>query len=216
VGNAQKIQQIRDYMARNNILNSGENIDAMLRSNSDYSNAMGNINNNESSFNTGLDTQYLTGQREQADKITDVNNRRRVANENYNNELQSYYDQIDALKLADQEAEAQQQKALAAQKSYASSSRSSGGGSGSSSTASEKAQKEQMLRDTWINFRNELDNGTADSYLKEYRDSLIATFGNDVYNEMYKFYQENYNENLGNARSKNGDYQVVSGGRMLM
>lgn len=45
--NANSKRSIRDYMAKNNLLQSGESVDALLRNNTDYSNSMGTINSNE-------------------------------------------------------------------------------------------------------------------------------------------------------------------------
>lgn len=52
--NARQAQQIRDYMAKNNLLQSGENVDAMLRSNTDYSNNMANVYTNEQNTNRAI------------------------------------------------------------------------------------------------------------------------------------------------------------------
>lgn len=45
--NANSKRSIRDYMAKNNLLQSGESVDALLRNSTDYSNSMGTINSNE-------------------------------------------------------------------------------------------------------------------------------------------------------------------------
>ena len=41
LANQKNTQAIRDYMARNNLLNSGENADAILRNRADYANDIG-------------------------------------------------------------------------------------------------------------------------------------------------------------------------------
>ena len=50
VDNAKNTQAIRDYMAKNNLLQSGESVDALLRNNTDFSNNMGSIRDNENTF----------------------------------------------------------------------------------------------------------------------------------------------------------------------
>ena len=52
--NAKTTQQIRDYMAKNNLLRSGENVDALLRNKTDFMNSMGTINTNEANFKNEL------------------------------------------------------------------------------------------------------------------------------------------------------------------
>lgn len=55
LGNAQQTQRIRDYMAKNNLMGSGESVDAQLRSATDFSNAMGGIQRSENDFNKGIE-----------------------------------------------------------------------------------------------------------------------------------------------------------------
>lgn len=67
-------QAIRDYMASRNLLNSGESVDALLRSNTDFSNEMGSIRGNEDAFNKGIgDTRNKYGL-EQASGISKIDN----------------------------------------------------------------------------------------------------------------------------------------------
>lgn len=119
LGNVQKIQQIRDYMARNNIVSSGENVDAMLRSNTDYNNNLGSIYNNEQKFNrdisdtrtkyaseeqntyNDINNQLSAADRDKAQKVSDLLNRIRLTNEGATSELQSYRDELDAKKMSE-------------------------------------------------------------------------------------------------------------------
>ena len=108
--NVQNTQAIRDYMAKNNLLQSGENVDALLRSTSDLSNNVGKINDNERTFNNS------------------INNRRTNLNNDY----------LSSLASAKADYEAQKQKDIMAyeeqlrQEALARSSYSSGGGGSSS------------------------------------------------------------------------------------
>lgn len=51
---AKNTQATRDYMARQNLLQSGESVDALLRNNTDFSNNLGNIYSAEQKFNKGI------------------------------------------------------------------------------------------------------------------------------------------------------------------
>ena len=117
LANQKNTQAIRDYMARNNLLNSGENADAILRNSTDYANDIGRINSDHRNFNNNIERQ------------------KSKLNSDYN------YD----IATAKSDYEAQKQKALMdyklqQQQLAAAYSRSSGGssGSGSGSGLSEK------------------------------------------------------------------------------
>ena len=117
LANQKNTQAIRDYMARNNLLNSGENADAILRNRTDYANDIGRINSDQRQFNNNIERQ------------------KSKLNSDYN------YD----IATAKSDYEAQKQKALMdyklqQQQLAAAYSRSSGGssGSGSGSGLSEK------------------------------------------------------------------------------
>ena len=115
LANVKNVQAIRDYMARNNLLNSGENADAILRNRTDYANDIGRINSDHRNFNNNIERQ------------------KSKLNSDYN------YD----IATAKSDYEAQKQKALMdyklqQQQLAAAYSRSSGGSSGSGSGLSEK------------------------------------------------------------------------------
>ena len=115
LANQKNTQAIRDYMARNNLLNSGENADAILRNRTDYANDIGRINSDHRQFNNNIERQ------------------KSKLNSDYN------YD----IATAKSDYEAQKQKALMdyklqQQQLAAAYSRSSGGSSGSGSGLSEK------------------------------------------------------------------------------
>lgn len=114
VNNVQRVQQIRDYMARNNLMSSGENVDATLRANTDYNNSLGNIYGAEQQFTRGIndkrneyslaeqnaytdiDNQLSAADREKAQKLAALSSQRNLLDTNYLSELQSYKDQLDA------------------------------------------------------------------------------------------------------------------------
>ena len=115
LANVKNVQAIRDYMARNNLLNSGENADAILRNRTDYANDIGRINSDHRQFNNNIERQ------------------KSKLNSDYN------YD----IAAAKSDYEAQKQKALMdymlqQQQLAAAYSSSSGGSSGSSDGLSEK------------------------------------------------------------------------------
>lgn len=119
VRNVQNVQSIRDYMARNNLMSSGENVDAMLRANTDLNNNLGSIYSNEQQFNRGIqdkrnsylaqeqgaygeiDNSLSAADREQAQKISDLMNRIRLTNEGYDSELMSYRDELESKKASE-------------------------------------------------------------------------------------------------------------------
>ena len=106
LANAKSTQAIRDYMARNNLLNSGENADAILRNRTDYANDIGRINSDHRQFNNNIE-------REKSKLNSDYNYDIATAKSDYEAQKQKA--------LLDYQMQQQQ---LAAARSY------SGGGSG--------------------------------------------------------------------------------------
>ena len=124
--NVQNTQAIRDYMAKNNLLQSGENVDALLRSNSDLSNNVGLINDNQRSYNNNLNT------------------RRTTLNNNYLSDLAS----------AKADYEAQKQKDLLAYEQSLASSYGSGGSGGSGGSSGGSIADDYDIQRS--NIRNEI------------------------------------------------------------
>lgn len=134
LANQKNTQAIRDYMARNNLLNSGENADAILRNRTDYANDIGRINSDHRQFNNNIERQ------------------KSKLNSDYN------YD----IATAKSDYEAQKQKALMdyklqQQQLAAAYSRSSGGGSGSGS-GSGSGLSEKTIENTRTTLANEVNN----------------------------------------------------------
>lgn len=138
VSNAQNVQQIRDWMARNNLLQSGESADQLMRSNTDFSNNLGNINTNETNFNRDIINQRGAANREQAQKIADILNRRRLTEDAYTGDEAALRSEVEYQKLSDQRAaqEAAASRAASAARSRASSAASA---AKASTAAAEKA-----------------------------------------------------------------------------
>lgn len=114
LANQKNTQAIRDYMARNNLLNSGENADAILRNRTDYANDIGRINSDHRQFNNNIERQ------------------KSKLNSDYNYDLATAKSDYEAQKQKALLDYQMQQQQLAAARSY------SGGGSGSGDGLSEK------------------------------------------------------------------------------
>lgn len=160
--NVQNTQAIRDYMAKNNLLQSGENVDALLRSNSDLSNNVGLINDNQRSYNNNLNT------------------RRTTLNNNYLSDLAS----------AKADYEAQKQKDLLAyEQSLANASRggsySSGGGSGSSTSSGNADTVKSNLANEVAYSVNNLTNFAQTRQLVDaaYLQGYISEYERNLYND---------------------------------
>lgn len=147
VDHSKNTQAIRDYMAKHNLLQSGESVDALLRNNTDFSNNMGSIRDNENTFNKNItDTRnsylrdetsaYANYDKSLADALAEYDlNRGRIV-QNRTSAENDYLDKLEALK---KEVEANKLKDLMAyQQSLiaAASSRSSGSGGGGRSYSS--------------------------------------------------------------------------------
>ena len=96
---AKNTQQIRDYMAKNNLMQSGESVDALLRNNTDYSNRMGNVDANEVTFRN------------------DIARERNLVDRNYENDTNALRSQIEMerIKAINDYNERLRQEQLAAQ-----------------------------------------------------------------------------------------------------
>lgn len=140
---AQKAQQIRDWMAKNNLLQSGESVDAQLRNNTDYSNNMGTVMTNETNFNrdilnnrnqysaeeqgiyNDIGNQISSADREKAQKITDITNRRGSINTGFEGDNNALKSEIEAQRIkdvntynAEQERIALEEKRIKEQREY--------------------------------------------------------------------------------------------------
>lgn len=119
VQNAKSTQQTRDYMAKNNLLQSGESVDAMLRGNTDLSNNLGAIrssedktnlaignqrnayNQEEQSYYQKIDGMIGASEREKTQKLNELLAYRNSATEDYNAKKNSYFQQMEANKIKD-------------------------------------------------------------------------------------------------------------------
>ena len=117
--NARQAQQIRDYMAKNNLLQSGENVDAMLRSNTDYSNNMANVYTNEQNTNrsigdkrneyklgeqtvySNIDNSIAAAERERVQKIQELMAYRKSLDDDFNSKNTSLLSETEANKIRD-------------------------------------------------------------------------------------------------------------------
>lgn len=232
LNNAQNTQKIRDYMARNNLMSSGENVDAMLRGNTDYNNNLGNIYSNEQQFTRGIgdkrnqysleeqnayndiNNQLGAADREKAQKIADILNQRNLLNTSMLSELQAYQDQLDAQKVKDvadynerlrQEAAARAQQAAAARASAAKA-------SASSATKSAAAQKQKDTDAVWNELYANIDQRSGEQFLQQNRSAIISNLGSKVYKDMLDYVQnykysaaenQRYGRNMKDATPQN-------------
>lgn len=176
VSNASSKRSIRDYMAKNNLLQSGESVDALLRNNTDYANSMGAINSNEAKFKNDI-----------------INSRNKINSEfeGNNNALKG---EIEAQKIKDILAYQEKQAELAAQaaaRSY------SAGSGGSSKGISENtlltnidnevnyALKNMKFADMQ-NARNVVENAYSQGYLSDAQKNNYVNRLNSTINAMKK------------------------------
>lgn len=134
VNNAANRRQTRDWMAKNNLLQSGESVDALLRNNTDYSNSMGSIASNEAKYRNEL-----------------ANSRNKINNE-FNGNVAAAKAEIEAQKIKAILDYEQQQAQLAAARRASGSGRS--GKSGKSGTYSDSALRKALQAESAYNVRN--------------------------------------------------------------
>ena len=114
VNNAKTTAQTRDWLAANNLLQSGENVDAMLRANTDFNNTLGTIYTNEQATNRSINdtrNQYAldeqaaynsinnsigAAEREQAQKLNEILAYRKSLDDNFVSKLNSLKSEISA------------------------------------------------------------------------------------------------------------------------
>lgn len=128
--NANSKRSIRDYMAKNNLLQSGESVDALLRNSTDYSNSMGTINSNETKAKNEI-----------------LNNRNKI-NSEFDGNVAAAKAEIEAQKIQAILEWQQQQAELELQRQQIAASRArsySSGGSSSSSSGYSAPGKESAL-----------------------------------------------------------------------
>ena len=119
VNHAKNTAMARDYLAKNNLLQSGENIDAMLRNNTDYNNNLGTIYTNEQATNRSINdarNQYAldeqaaynsinnlkgAAEREQVQKLNEILAYRKSLEENFGSQLNSLKSEISANAIRD-------------------------------------------------------------------------------------------------------------------
>ena len=156
LGNSRNTQAIRDYMARANLIQSGESVDALLRNNTDHINTQNSIYAQENEFkrdlgNTrsqyqrdeastyaGFDNQLAAAMRDRDLNLAAILSEREQANKSYNSSLESIKSEVEYARIKELndynkmlEERAYQQQLAAASRSYSGGSGSSSGGSSS-------------------------------------------------------------------------------------
>jgi hypothetical protein len=187
--NATNTNRVRDWMAKNNLLRSGENADAMLRANTDMSNAL--------SSNRAAETGFLKGI---AQKLAELGQSRDSNKNKYqteqNSKVNGYKQQISDLDTNTSEQdilnniEASRQKDLMTAKSElddynrqqaAARARtsSSGGSTKKTKTPTEKESMYSAMNDAGVN-------GQASQFIEENKNGIIGNLGTSAYNDMVK------------------------------
>ena len=134
VNNAKTTARTRDWLAANNLLQSGENVDAMLRANTDFNNTLGTIYTNEQATNRSINdtrNQYAldeqaaynsinnsigAAEREQAQKLNEILAYRKSLDDNFGSKLNSLKSEISANAIKDINAYNEQLRQEAYQK----------------------------------------------------------------------------------------------------
>lgn len=208
--NAKNVQALREHMARNNLLASGESVDGMLRNNSDFSNNMGGIKSNESLFLRELNDTRNRYKGEEQSAYTSFENSRLKASEEkarliaelaaqksgiyskFNKDKLSAFDDIEAQKAKAIFDYQQAEKDRALQRELAS--RSYGGGGGSSSYG---LTYEEMLKGAVGDYKARYDEAIAngDNDTAQYLLSIgLGSWGDGGFGNYYTsddWYQQN-------------------------
>jgi len=95
VSNSKNTQAIRDYMARANLLQSGESVDALLRNQTDYTNTKNSIYAQENDFNKNINTTRSQFQRDEASAYAGLDNQIASALRNKDSNLKAILDERD-------------------------------------------------------------------------------------------------------------------------
>lgn len=161
---AKNTQQIRDYMAKNNLMQSGESVDALLRNNTDYSNRMGNVDSNEAIFRN------------------DIARERNLVNRNYENDTNALRSQIEMekIKAINEYNERLRQEQLAAQKAAYKSTRSS-----KSSLSEEKKNLKAQFMEL---VKSKEGNSKARDFIDNSKDQIVNQYGYAFYKELENAY----------------------------
>lgn len=161
--NAKNVQSLREYMARNNLASSGESVDGMLRNNTDFSNNMGTVKNNEQLFLRDIgdtrsrynseevsayvnyDNQLAQALSERNSALAELQGQRASIKKNWDIERQSAYNDIEAQRAKAIFDYQQAEKDRALQRELASM---SGGGSyGGGSYGGGSSGNDETMRD---------------------------------------------------------------------
>lgn len=164
---AKNTQQIRDYMAKNNLMQSGESVDALLRNNTDYSNRMGNVDANEVTFRN------------------DIARERNLVNRNYENDTNALRSQIEMEKIKainDYNERLRQEQLAAQQAAYKASS------ARSSSKSSDRVSKNDLKAQFMELVKSKEGNSQARDFMDNGKDQIINEYGYAFYKELEDAY----------------------------
>lgn len=216
--NARQSQQIRDYMAKNNLLQSGENVDAMLRSNTDYSNNMANVYTNEQNTNraigdkrneyklteqtaySSIDNAIAAAERERTQKIQELMAYKKSLEDDFLSKNNSLRSEIEASALKEINAyneqlrreqwEAEQQRiAYERQQQLAAQQASYKSSSGGGgSSSSSTAANKNNMIAEFKDLVSSKNNWKARDFLENSKDQIINQYGYATWSQMNDMY----------------------------
>jgi uncharacterized phage infection (PIP) family protein YhgE len=218
--NVQQTNKVRDWMAAHNLSQSGENVDAMLSGQANLSNGLQKVNTDHNTFDTGIaqkitdlyntyaSKQASTKQQEQSD-LNDINNNMSGAQSTqttalqalqaklaqytnqYNSDLSSEQQSLDAQKAGDLSKYQLQQESEAASLAQQ---RDAEASPASTATAT-KATVKQNASDATDAY-NSLDNFTdRRTFLIQNKDAIVSQAGQATYDTLLSKLQNDNNAN---------------------
>lgn len=202
VGVNQNLARLKEMMAAKGWTQGGENMQAQLQANTDRSNGLGQVRTNETSYNQGINdkrnqyslqeqgiyndigNQVSAAEREKTQRISDLVDKIRLANESFAGDEQALKDSIDAQKIKDindynerLRQEAVQAAAQRAAVARSNASRSSNGLSNSMSSGSTYNKSVSDINDV-VNGQYNLSE--KQRVLQRYMDDLQSQNGNEA------------------------------------
>lgn len=195
VNNAGSQRSIRDYMAKNNLLQSGESVDALLRNNTDYANSMGAIASNEAKYKNEL-----------------ASSRNKINNE-FNGNVAAAKAEVEAQKIQSILEYQHQQEQLELQRQQLAASRAA---SAKKSSSSSKYTKSQAKEDLRYEYAYALRSGDYNQ-LAAVGSAMKEAYGNGYLTQkQYNDYMSGINSSIASLKRNevkinNGTYGYSSG-----
>lgn len=195
--NVTNTNRVRDWMAKNNLLRSGENADAMLRSNTDMTNSLSSNKASENSFLKGVmqklaelgqsrDSNKNKYQTEQNSKINAY--KQQISDLDTNTAEQDIFNNVEATRSKDlMTAQSElddynRQQAAAAQAARVKATASRTAATNKPKTTKPPTEKESM----YSAMQQAGVNGQASQFISENANGISGNLGEATYNDMVK------------------------------